>query len=278
MVAAMEDWKTFREQTSFDHRALESLPSGERFGNYQIVREIGRGGMGVVFEAREEISFRRVAIKVLPFIQSPALRAGFEREARIATELRHPHIVPVYGCGEHQGTCFYVMQLIEGVSLDWIIQRLARREGVVSLAEVAAQFRSTPQPEIGETKRGPVPATAPPKTKFVSASNGSPSMQRLAPAAGLARSSWLEIARSPRRSPTPFNTLTTKGRCIGTSNRPICFWIAKGMCGLRISAWRAMKARSESRRAVDFPGRSAISLPSGSAVGSTPAATSIRWE
>ncbi len=79
VLAALEDWKFYRERTSFEHRSLDTL-TNEIFGNFRIVREVGRGGMGIVFEGQEQTTKRRIAIKVIPFLQSTPLagelRAG----------------------------------------------------------------------------------------------------------------------------------------------------------------------------------------------------------
>jgi serine/threonine protein kinase len=92
-------------------------------GEYRIVREVGRGGMGVVYEAEQEALGRRVAIKVLPrsVLANHAARERFRREALAAARLHHTNIVPVFGVGECDGQCFYVMQLITGRGLDQII-------------------------------------------------------------------------------------------------------------------------------------------------------------
>src|SRR5262249_57831981 len=95
--------------------ALPSLSKPpERIGEHQIVREIGRGGMGVVYEAVQESLGRRVALKVLPahLLSNETLRARFHRESHAAAKLHHTNIVPVFAVGEHEGLCFYVMQLI----------------------------------------------------------------------------------------------------------------------------------------------------------------------
>lgn len=153
MLAAMEGWKTYRERNSFDHRTLQQLPNG-RCGHFHIEREIGRGGMGIVFEGIEQSSGRHVAIKVLPFFNSKALRSRFEREATTASGLRHRHIVPVYGFGEHDGMCYYAMKLIRGVGLDWVIGRLCGSNGAVYSHDVARRFdrsRSTTEPSTDVT-------------------------------------------------------------------------------------------------------------------------------
>ncbi|MEZ6141226.1 MAG: serine/threonine-protein kinase [Zavarzinella sp.] len=97
----------------------------ERLGEYRIVRELGRGGMGIVYEAEQETLGRRVAIKILsPHLASrKKLQVRFQREAQSAAKLHHTNIVPVYGVGECEGRCFYVMQLIEGTGLDHILRK-----------------------------------------------------------------------------------------------------------------------------------------------------------
>ena len=98
---------------------LGELPC-ERLGENRLLRELGRGGMGVVYEAEQEPLGRRVAVKVLPraAMFDPRSRARFLREAQIVAKLRHPHIVPVFTAGEQDGVPYLVMELIEGVGLD----------------------------------------------------------------------------------------------------------------------------------------------------------------
>ncbi|HVS11724.1 MAG TPA: serine/threonine-protein kinase, partial [Planctomycetota bacterium] len=101
-----------------------------RLGEFRIVREIGRGGMGVVYEAEQASLRRRVALKVLPAAMrgDPAILARFRREAEAAARLRHPGIVPVYSFGEVGGTPFFAMELVEGG--DSLAERIrARRAG-----------------------------------------------------------------------------------------------------------------------------------------------------
>jgi tetratricopeptide (TPR) repeat protein len=93
---------------------------GQCFGDFRIVREIGRGGMGVVYEAVQESLGRRVALKVLAaeFTASPTDRERFRREAEAAGKLYHTNIVPVFGVGMHGLLHYYVMQYIDGTGLD----------------------------------------------------------------------------------------------------------------------------------------------------------------
>ncbi len=100
-------------------------------GEFRLLREVGRGGMGVVYEAEQVALGRRVALKLLPasVISDPARRRRFEREAKSAARLHHSNIVPVYGYGEHEGTPYYVMQFIHGLGLDAVIGELGGASG-----------------------------------------------------------------------------------------------------------------------------------------------------
>ena len=103
-------------------------PTGT-LGDFRIIREVGRGGMGVVYEAEQVSLGRRVALKVLPFAvtMDPRQLQRFQNEARAAASLEHPHIVPVYGVGCERGLHYYAMKFIEGQSLAAIID--AQRTG-----------------------------------------------------------------------------------------------------------------------------------------------------
>ncbi|MBI3362897.1 MAG: serine/threonine protein kinase, partial [Chloroflexi bacterium] len=77
----------------------------QKIGRYEIARELGRGGMAIVYLARDPLMRREVALKVLPreFLHDPTFRARFEREAQAVAALEHPAIVPVYDFGEADG-------------------------------------------------------------------------------------------------------------------------------------------------------------------------------
>ncbi len=102
-----------------------------RIGDFEVVRELGRGGMGVVYEAVERSLGRRVALKVLPLAAAidPRQIARFRVEAQAASQLNHPHIVPVYSVGCTGGVHYYAMRLIEGPTLAQWIAGLRGREG-----------------------------------------------------------------------------------------------------------------------------------------------------
>lgn len=100
----------------------------EKLGDYRIIREVGRGGMGVVYEAEQVSLGRHVALKVLP--QNAMLDASqkgrFVREAKAAARLHHTNIVPVFGVGEEDGLHYYVMQFIQGLGLNEVLDELKR--------------------------------------------------------------------------------------------------------------------------------------------------------
>jgi hypothetical protein len=93
-------------------------------GGYRLVREIGRGGMGVVYEAVQTDLDRVVAVKVLGAVSDERRRKRFQFEARAAAGLNHPHIVPVYAVGVDAGTLYYAMPLVRGVNLGQLIAGL----------------------------------------------------------------------------------------------------------------------------------------------------------
>ncbi len=95
------------------------LKPGHKLGSFEIVRLLGKGGMGEVYEARDQRLDRSVAIKVLPAELSgdAERRDRFEREAKAVARLNHSHICTLHDVGEHDGIHFLVMELIEGETL-----------------------------------------------------------------------------------------------------------------------------------------------------------------
>lgn len=114
-------------------RHTESVPPDEdvllsrkRLGDFLLIRQIGHGGMGVVYEAEQLSLARKVAVKILPFaaMLNQQHRKRFHNEARAVATLDHPNIVPVYFVGEERGVHFYAMHLIEGQSVAQLIESL----------------------------------------------------------------------------------------------------------------------------------------------------------
>ncbi|HEV3440393.1 MAG TPA: serine/threonine-protein kinase, partial [Gemmata sp.] len=106
------------------------LVPGDRLGEFEIVREVGRGGMGVVYEALQTSLNRRVAVKVLPktFAADRTRLQRFIVEAQAAAAVVHPHIVPVYAIGEDHGIPFYAMRLVDGSPLNVLAHRVAMQK------------------------------------------------------------------------------------------------------------------------------------------------------
>jgi hypothetical protein len=109
--------------------SVSSIQPEQPLGDFRIVREVGRGGMGVVYEAVQLSLGRRVALKILPFASALDARQlqRFRNEAQAAAQLHHPNIVPVYGLGYDRGIHYYAMQFIEGRSLADVIDDLRNK-------------------------------------------------------------------------------------------------------------------------------------------------------
>jgi len=130
-----------------------AMPNGKsvHLGDYRIVREVGRGGMGIVYEA-EQISLGcRVALKVLPFAAAldPLQVQRFQNEAKAAALLQHPHIVPVLGVGSEGDVNYYVMEYIEGHALSTVIQ--SRRAARNTTRELVKPSAETPNQRMAST-------------------------------------------------------------------------------------------------------------------------------
>ena len=122
-------------------------------GDFRIVRELGRGGMGIVYEAEQLSLNRRVALKILPTaaVLDPRTLQRFKNEAQAAAALDHPHIVDVYGIGSERCVHYYAMRLIDGCTLAEVIADIGNREQGTGNRE-------------GEAPPEPSPAN--PKSKF----------------------------------------------------------------------------------------------------------------
>ena len=110
---------------------------------YKLLELLGRGGMGIVFRAREVALDRDVALKILTIdpVLAPDAYTRFEREAKLAARLDHPHIVPIFGVGQRQNIAFYTMRLVRGGSLEDMIgagKQLSLDHVVKLLREVAS--------------------------------------------------------------------------------------------------------------------------------------------
>ena len=122
-MEAMQNLSASWKQAVSNHRSGPKLPF--QLGDYLLEREIGRGGMGIVYEAQHASLRRQVAIKLLTplSLNSDKDLQRFHREARAAASLHHTNIVPVFDFGEQQGFYFIAMQLIRGTGLDALVSR-----------------------------------------------------------------------------------------------------------------------------------------------------------
>ncbi len=113
-VAMMEQMRRGPRQPRF-------LP--DRIGEFRVLRELGRGGMGVVYEAVQESLWRHVALKAMHHAQlDPKRLERFRREAQAVAQLHHTNIVPIFGVGDHEGVPYYAMQYIKGRGLDALLE------------------------------------------------------------------------------------------------------------------------------------------------------------
>jgi len=127
------------------------IPGKMLAGKYRVLEEIGRGGMGVVYEAEDTGLNRRIAIKVLPeaFTSDPERMARFEREAKVLASLNHPNIAAIHGIDETEGKRFIVMELVEGATL---AEKL--NKGPLPLAETLDVFRQIAEGLEGAHEKG----------------------------------------------------------------------------------------------------------------------------
>jgi hypothetical protein len=144
-------------------RAPEGAFSSEpaelgQLGDFHILREVGRGGMGIVYEAIQISLGRQVAMKVLPFAAAldPKQLQRFKNEAQAAAHLQHQHIVPVYYVGCERGVHFYAMQYIEGQTLAAVIRELRQlAEPELATPAPAAQAASALARELASGRWEP---------------------------------------------------------------------------------------------------------------------------
>jgi serine/threonine protein kinase len=137
------------------------VPAGTPLGDFRIRAEIGRGGMGIVYEAEQLSLGRRVALKVLPLAAAldPRQLQRFQHEAQAAARLHHPHIVPVYAVGCERGVHYYAMQLVEGQPLSAVIAELRRQKRV---EDRGSRTEDREPPGAPRNSLSPGPASSPP--------------------------------------------------------------------------------------------------------------------
>lgn len=157
---------------------------GQQIDHYELIRRIGAGGMGVVFEARDTQSDKIVALKIFSAMMTrEKSRARFLREAQAASRLQHPHIVAVEQIHAEEDGCYYAMQYVDGWSLAHILQKLPRISAGTSLTEALDTDQSTEtiDPDartIIETPGQPVAKSETEASVTPQATDGKPSIVR----------------------------------------------------------------------------------------------------
>jgi len=153
MLEQLRTEETVRREAAIRQKKPARPP--ERLGDFRVIREIGRGGMGIVFEAEQQSLARRVALKILPkhvFLLDRHLER-FRREAQTAAGLHHTNIVPVFGVGEQDGLHYYVMPLIRGIGVDEIIRGLRSADDFAAAASAPRGTTDTPTRDISRIVR-----------------------------------------------------------------------------------------------------------------------------
>jgi len=150
MVHGMAEWGRSVSGTGSSPALDAAVPVDGLLGDFRILGEAGRGGMGIVYQAEQLSLNRRVALKVLPLAATldPKHLQRFKNEAHAAASLHHAHIVPVFGVGCERGIHYYAMQFIDGQSLAEVIGELCRLAGKID--ETASEQDGPPVPSTME--------------------------------------------------------------------------------------------------------------------------------
>ena len=233
------------EQTGSEAAAaVPEEPSAplQQLGDYRILREIGRGGMGIVYEAEQEALGRRVALKVLlgPAAQDAKLLARFRRESRTAAQLHHTNIVPVFDVGQQGNLCYYAMQFIRGQALDEVfreLQRLRAESRPGSAKEAAApagalarslwtgEYEPAAASGTVDHESGPTPAIEPLSGSVERTAAALPDHSPITSVTAATWPGW--GCRRPKRWPMP----TPTASFTATSSRPTCSWTPAACSG-----------------------------------------------
>ncbi len=231
-VVAMEELKLRKEQPE-KSRFLKGPKSLKKLGDYLILGEIGRGGMGIVYEAEQQSLGRHVAVKVLPrqsLLDDHRLER-FEREAQTAARLHHTNIVPIFGVGEQDDYHYYVMQLIRGLGLDRIVRELRGEKPKTTPGTSSASIHALARDAASGLRNGQFQSTS-------SSSSSSP----LATGSGSngGSSSAIAATRTSTISATPGSTepsadTTPEPTVEGSGNLGPAYWQSVARIGLQVA-------------------------------------------
>lgn len=217
--------------------------NNRELGDFRIVRQIGRGGMGIVYEAEQISLRRRVALKILPLagVLDQRHLARFKNESLAAAALQHPHIVPVYAVGCERGIHYYAMQYVVGQNLAELIRELRIREGLDEpqadpndeTPEIAQQLSSAHQADADHTSEVESQRSASQST-LISRKGSSTQRNRQEQAAY-----YRNIARLGLQAAKALATPTRKESSTGTSSLRTYSSTLTANCGSPILAWPA---------------------------------------
>lgn len=160
LIQTLEGWKSEKEVECLRRNVPVDF-TVRRLGSYRIIRELGRGGMGIVFEAARKKTGQRVAVKLLPWkseADRPRFKEQFRSEAATIARLRHPNIVQVYSFGTHDGYCYYVMELVNGASLEAVLRALRATVEPVSIVRLSQVDAPVPLKAAGNAAPAAAPA------------------------------------------------------------------------------------------------------------------------
>ncbi len=159
LLPAMVEIEQVKEggQEAAGPAAMRKAPVLQQLGDFRILREVGKGGMGIVYEAEQLSLGRHVALKLLPrnMLLDDRAKQRFEREAKSAARLHHTNIVPVFGVGEQDGMPYYVMQFIRGLGLDDVLEELKKLQGDGARADSHLGGHPLASREQGRASGGP---------------------------------------------------------------------------------------------------------------------------
>ena len=217
-------------------------------GDYRIIREVGRGGMGIVYEAEQLSLRRRVALKVLPFASAldPRQLQRFHNEALAAASLHHEHIIPVFAVGSERGVHFYAMQFIDGCTLADVITELAASVQGSGFSVQKGQDTGTSSQDaavlaasLPETEQ----ATANPKSKIENPKLLAAATEAIAALSTVrttnTRAFFRRAAELTARPPRPWSMRTASASCTATSSRETCWSIERASCSSATLVWPA---------------------------------------
>jgi Tol biopolymer transport system component len=197
-----------------------TLAAGARLGSYEILALVGAGGMGEVYKARDTRLDRTVAIKVLPetLAADPQFRERFDREARTISRFTHPNICTLYDVGEHAGTAFLVMELLEGETLESRCARASAKGSGLPLDEALRIATQMADALAAAHRQGIVHRDLKPGNIFLARSSGAsaPPIAKLLDF-GLARTApALTVNKATMLPTTPPQAITAQGTILGT--------------------------------------------------------------